>query len=144
MKVITLIILILLLLSTPIYCDVSESSCVTLREYVERILAEQNKALIIGQSSLDSKFVRIEAWLKDTGIYNDKINALNAKLTNQYVKFSEQINALGERVTIIETKLNQNAENSKQISDSFRSWIIGLGLFFTVIQIVIVVWNKNK
>ncbi len=105
MRQFTIIILIILFsFPTITYCEEQSETWVSLREYIEKILNERDKALAIGQSSLDSKFVRIESWLKDIGEYNGKINKLNDKISDLSVVFSEKFNRVDNRITALETE----------------------------------------
>ena len=106
---------------------------VLLREYLDRLIVEQNRyidtrfaekqrALEVGASVLDEKFVRINDFM-----------ILTSELKNG-------LSAICERVARVETKLETSEREAETL---VAKWGIGIAAFFTVVQILIArKWRK--
>ena len=95
----------------------------SLKLYIDTRFTDNAEALKISTNVLDQRFVRVDRFMEKTG------------------EFEKDISNISNRVTILETKASVLEEQS---AIQAAKWGVGVGLFFTIIQIVIAVYNNKR
>ena len=144
MKCVALVVVWLIFTSLAVAAEPMEYSrrgdIIGLKEYLDRIIIDQNRyidtrfnaingtlvekqrAIEVGSSVLDEKFVRINDFMSTR---DDIKNA---------------ISAVCERLSKLETKLDVSEKEAETL---VAKWGIGIAAFFTVVQILIHAFNSR-
>ena len=143
------ILLILIVFTTSSFASIlPQENYVLLREYVDRLIVEQNRyidtrfnaienmfvekqrALEVGATVLDAKFVKIDEFIKRSS------------------EFDSALAGLSSRVTILETQTlaqrEQAAFQKEQAAALIAKWGLLLGVLFAVMQILIAAFFSRR